>query len=84
MLLNQLHEVSAGVIQDCSCHWTKLDRVLRERDAEADEPGVFGNNVVHEERGEGDAIVDQGGLERLRRWMRVWLQHELRTVGVVG
>jgi hypothetical protein len=84
MVLNELHEVPAGVVEDCSCHWTEFDRVLREGDTQAGEPGVFGNEVIHEERGEGDAVVDQGGLERLRRWMPVGFEHELRAVGVAG
>ena len=81
--LNQLHEVAAGVVEDSRRHRTELDRILRERDAEVAEPGVLGNDVVDEERGEGDAIVDEGGLERLCRWMLVGLQQKLDAVAVL-
>src|ERR687898_709495 len=79
-----LDEVAAGVVEDGGRAAVRLERLLREPDAETAKSLGLGVDVVDGEGGEGNAVLDERLLERSRRGVCVGLEQQLGTVRLVG
>src|SRR5690606_34099575 len=65
-LAGDLYQVATGVVEDCDRHGAEVRRLLGEVQACRAQPIVLHLGVVHGERGEGDAVLDECLLERAR------------------
>src|SRR5690606_10821596 len=84
VLLRDLDQIAAGVVEHGAGHRAHVHRLLGEVHAEGAETLVLGLHVVDGERGERDAVGDQRLLERLRRRVAAGFEHQLRAAGVLG
>ena len=83
-LSGNLEEIAARVIQNGGCHRSHERRLLRKANAEPAQPFVLTFDVIHCEGGEGDAVLNERGFERLGGWVLVGLENQLNAVGIVG
>lgn len=84
MFLGDLDQVAAGVIEHRYGDGPHGGGRLGELHACRAQPGVFGLDVTHAERGGGDAVLLERGLVDLGGRVRVGLEQQLDAVGVVG
>jgi len=83
MPLHDLDEIAASVVEHGRGHLPHRDWRLREAHTEAREPPMLRRDIVDREGSEGDAVRQQGRLERLRGRMRIGLEHELDAVRIL-
>src|SRR5918992_2410678 len=79
-LARDLDQVAARVVEDGCRHGARFDRLLREPDTPPTKSLELVPNVVDGKRGEGDAVLDERLLERLRGGVRVWLEKQFGSL----
>src|SRR5688572_21797201 len=82
--LIELDQIPARVREHRDRGWSGARRRLRERHTESRKPRVFCLNIVALERGRRDALLEQGFLKGLARWIGVRLQRELEIIEAGG
>ncbi|SPO54825.1 protein of unknown function [Pseudomonas sp. JV551A1] len=84
VFLGDLDQVAAGVIEHCYGDGPHVGGRLGELHACRAQPGIFGLDVTHAERGGGDAVLLERGFVFPGGRVRIGFEQQLDAVGVVG
>jgi hypothetical protein len=84
VLLCDLNQIAARVVENGRRYRTHVRRRLRETDADFGQSSIFGRDVIDAKRREGYSVLHKGFLERPCCGVLIGFKEQFDAVGIPG